>query len=323
MDSNNSDNNKNNIINNNKNNNSNNNINSKKGRKSASLNLAEWVPTGATEGQNTATKMTSLEWATQFLADVKDRLKGEEALYEEFIRAVQEGDGSIGSLLGIAKALLVKHDDLYSSLQDFVRRSASDNGGAIFEPPHNMKNKGRRVAGRRGYKKPGFTWLLDVAKTDAPTVLSRSTLDRLSRTPTNHSLKDVAVFAPVDPSKKATGRYQGSGGGRFSTAFPMSDLDRKILDASRLPGPLDYQDPAKHEQMAGGRFSTAYPKSDVDWIIYRSKERPGPLDYRPRRVRKDIGVKFSDSNPKSYLDWAIYNSQQVPGPLRYDISKCL
>lgn len=103
----------------------------------------------------------------------------------------------------------------------------------------------------------------------------------------------------------------------------MSDLDRKILDASRLPGPLDYQDPAKHEQMAGGRFSTAYPKSDVDWIIYRSKERPGPLDYRPRRVRKDIGVKFSDSNPKSYLDWAIYNSQQVPGPLRYDISKCL
>ena len=291
---------------------------------SASPTPTKLVQSGEVEGQERiARKRSSLEWATQFIADVKDRLEGEEALFEEFVRAVQQGDGSIGSLLGITKALLVGHDDLYLCLQNFVRQSTSNNDSAALRYSPNAQNQGRHVVGRRGHKTRSFTWLLDVAKTDAPTVLSRSTLDRLSRTRAKPTLKDVDVFAPVDPSKKATGRYQGSGGGRFSTAFPMSDLERKILHASRLPGPLDYQNPAKHQQMAGGRFSTAYPKSDVDWTIYRSKQRPGPLDYRPRRVRKDIGVKFSDSNPKSYLDWAIYNSQQVPGPLRYDISKCL
>ena len=137
------------------------------------------------------------------------------------------------------------------------------------------------------------------------------------------SIKDTDVIDQLDPRKKPTGRYQGSGGGRFSTAFPMSNLERKILDASRLPGPLDYQDPSKHRELPGGEFSTACPKSDVDWIIYHSKQSPGPSDYRPRHIRKKMGVKFSDANPKSYLDWAIYNAQEVPGPLRYDVSKCL
>ena len=271
-----------------------------------------------------ATEMTSLEWAKQFIADVKNRLSGEDALFEEFIRAVQESDGSIGSLLSTTKALLTEHDDLYLSFKDFVLRQseklpAKSNDASIPMPNTSPK----RGASRRSTKKRAFTWLLDVAKTTAPTVLSRNTLERLSCAPIKHNLKDMPVLPPDDPSKKATGRYQGSGGGRFSTAFPMSDLERKILDASRLPGPLDYQDPKKCTKMSGGRFSTAKPKSEVDWIIYHSKAQPGPLDYMPCSVRKNMGVKFSDANPKSYLDWAIYNAQQVPGPLRYDISKCL
>ena len=271
---------------------------------------------------------TSLEWATRFLGDVKDRLKHEPALFEEFIRSVEHGDGTIGSVLSVTRALLVGHEDLISSMENIARQRAFSNSNSDVELSQHGKRsshtlKPSRKTNRRGQKRRGFTWLLDVAKTDAPVVLRRTTLERLSKAPVRYSINDNPAFVPIEPGKGATGRYQGSGGGRFSTAFPMSNLERTILDASRLPGPLDYQDPSKHHELPGGEFSTARPKSDVDWLIYHSKQRPGPSDYRPRLSRKKVGVKFSDANPKSYLDWAIYNAQQVPGPLRYDISKCM
>lgn len=268
------------------------------------------------EAKKAAAPMSTLEWATSFMSKMKERLKEEESLYVEFIREVQKGDGSVSSLLSVAKAVLVDHKDLYFSLKDFVRNSGPSSDHVDILSQSKQSNHRRRNLSK---KRRVFTWILDVARTDAPGILSKKTLKRLSTL----SPKKNLAYLKNDPSRKATGRYQGSGGGRFSTAFPLSSLDRAILDASRSPGPSDYQNPKAKRSMSGGRFSTARPKSDVDWVIYHAKQRPGPLDYKPKSIRMEGGVKFSDSNPKSYLDWAIFNSQQVPGPLRYDISKCM
>ena len=77
----------------------------------------------------------------------------------------------------------------------------------------------------------------------------------------------------------------------------------------------------KYLKMGGGRFSTAYPKSDVDWKILRSQKIPGPGAYNPVPLPHILGAaKISTANPKSYLDWAVYYTRDQPGPAAYDIS---
>ena len=92
------------------------------------------------------------------------------------------------------------------------------------------------------------------------------------------------AYSPVDLS--------GPGGGRFSNANPMSDIDWTISRSKSIPGPGQY--PQTPLQLAGGgRFSTANPKGELDWIVYRSKHIPGPSEYgTPELVKMEGGVMF-------------------------------
>jgi len=300
---------------------------------------------------------SNLEWATAFLGRVEKRLEGEEEMYKEFVNALRQGDGTLGSVQTVAKAVLSEHADLMQELDDYIRRSMVKNSlkqtsNAKQHRPKSAVPASRSASSRnlrrtgmsnlsasssssqsvmhssnsttkiRRRKKKGkhWNWILDVAKTTTPTEMKKVTLARLQRIPTKIHPKDYKRPKSAYP----TGRYANSGGsGRFSTAFPMTDLERKILDASRCPGPSDYQDPGKKRILPGGGFSNSNPKSDVDWIIYRAKQLPGPLDYQPELLPTGASVgKISDANPKNYLEWAVYYSKQTPGPDEYDINLC-
>ena len=298
---------------------------------------------------------SNLEWATAFLGRVEKRLEGEEEMYKEFVNALRHGDGTLGSVQTVAKAVLSEHADLMQELDDYIRRSMVKNSlkqtskqhrpKSAVPASHSASSRNVRRTGmsnlsasssssqsvmhssnsttkirRRKKKGKHWNWILDVAKTTSPTEMKKVTLARLQKIPTKINPKDYRRPKSAYP----TGRYANSGGsGRFSTAFPMSDLERKILDASRCPGPSDYQDLSKKRILPGGGFSNSNPKSDVDWIIYRAKQLPGPLDYQPELPPTGASVgKISDANPKNYLEWAVYYSKQTPGPDEYDINLC-
>ena len=91
------------------------------------------------------------------------------------------------------------------------------------------------------------------------------------------------------------------GGGKFSDANPLSDLDWTISRSKTIPGP-SYQ-PAR-EKIGGGRFSTAKPKGELDWIVYRSKHIPGPSQYgTPEMVTMEGGVLFGpDGGPGEFTN---------------------
>jgi len=103
-----------------------------------------------------------------------------------------------------------------------------------------------------------------------------------------------------------------------SSSIPKESWnDRYALRDNRTKPTGRYVEPG------GGRFSTAYPKSDVDWTILRSQEVPGPGRYNPKMLPSILGAaKISEANPKSYLDWEVYRSKEIPGPSAYDISLC-
>ncbi len=292
---------------------------------------------------------SNLEWATAFLGRVEKRLQleGESELYKEFVDALRAGDGTLQSVQTVAKAILSKHPDLMGELDDYVLQSIviKRKGHSMMrsksaqrtkhsikkeETNHEKKITTQSAAKinlqqrKRKKKTKHWNWILDVAKTPKTTAMKKETLVRLQKIP--NKIDPLNWKRPVN--SYPTGRYRGSvgGSGKFSTAFPMSNLERTILNASRCPGPSDYQDRISNSELElpGGQFSTSYPKSDVDWIIYRSKQIPGPLCYRPKLPRNGRGaIKISDANPKNYLEWAEYFSMQTPGPSEYRIDLCL
>ena len=287
------------------------------------------------------TKVSNLEWATAFLGRVERRLVDDPALYQEFVDALRQGDGTLGSVRVVANAILSEHPDLMNELDNYIRRSMEESkekknrttkrtqsarrsrssGSVTLEQQLVRSTKNLSLRPRRRKKVKHWNWILDSAKTPNPTAMKKETLKRLQRQP---KVIDPAEWKrPL--SSYPTGRYKNRGINQvFSTAYPMTNLERIILDASRAPGPSEYQDPSKPRILPGGEFSTANPKNDVDWIIYRSKNIPGPSAYKPRSMRSGNGAtKISDANPNNYLDWAIYYSKQTPGPSEYDISLCL
>jgi hypothetical protein len=108
-------------------------------------------------------------------------------------------------------------------------------------------------------------------------------------------------------------------GGRFSTAFPMSDLDWKIKTAAAMPGPGEYNVPTGMKE-SGGKFSSSYSKSAVEWDIYRASFLPGPGTYDIPHVLAGHACRFSQGHPKSDVEWTIYNASQVPGPGAYNVA---
>ena len=284
---------------------------------------------------------SNLEWATAFLGRVEQRLESEAEMYKAFVDALREGDGTLASVQTIATAVLLEHPDLMQELDDYVRQS-------MATQRQTKRNLGRAKSARRARlntsevqaqltttapssattgslrrrkKIKHWNWILDVAKTPKLTAMKKVTLKRLQKIP--NKIDPAEWNRPK--SSYPTGRYRGAAGGsgKFSTAFPMTNLELTILNASRCPGPSEYQDPTKKRVLPGGEFSTSYPKSDVDWIIYRAKQIPGPLTYTPQLIQSKGGLKISDANPKTYLEWAEYYSKQTPGPSEYDINLCL
>jgi hypothetical protein len=94
------------------------------------------------------------------------------------------------------------------------------------------------------------------------------------------------------PGAYQVGGIQKIGGGRFSNANPMSDIDWTISRSKHIPGPGKYP-VGGIQKIGGGRFSTAKPKGEIDWIVYRSKDLPGPSEYgTPELVKMEGGVLF-------------------------------
>ena len=109
---------------------------------------------------------------------------------------------------------------------------------------------------------------------------------------------------PDEPGPASyTVKYPGDriGGGRMSTANPLSDIDWTIIRSKSIPGPGQY--PQTPLQLAGGgRFSTANPKGELDWIQYRSKHIPGPSHYgTPQLVKMEGGVLFGPEDGPEYF----------------------
>lgn len=72
---------------------------------------------------------------------------------------------------------------------------------------------------------------------------------------------------------------------------------------------------------AGGRFSTAFPKTELDWIVYRARENPGPAVYGAPKLPTPSGGRFNESNPKGELDWIEYRARQLPAPGDHDVDR--
>jgi len=120
-------------------------------------------------------------------------------------------------------------------------------------------------------------------------------------------------------STSSSAAYKG-GGGKFSEAVPKSDLDWKILEAARTPGPGSYKIPNLSEPPPfAGRIPFGLPSSYLDAPLRTSATIPGPGQYyKPEATLSPSGGKFNLSKPKSELDWQIFNAAQTPGPGAYE-----
>ena len=111
------------------------------------------------------------------------------------------------------------------------------------------------------------------------------------------------------------------GGRKFSTANPLSEVDRLIMEARHKPGPgqygpllVDFKGRSVLANTTGG-FSTAQPLGELDWLAKRARDVPGPGQYHlPGTGDGFNGGKFSTPSPKSDVDWLIHEAKSKPGP---------
>ena len=69
-------------------------------------------------------------------------------------------------------------------------------------------------------------------------------------------------------------------------------------DATRdVPGPASYDITGKTFVTSGGRFSTAFPMDDVEWVMLRASKLPGPNEYSPVSVMGKVPVSTIQSAP--------------------------
>ena len=109
-----------------------------------------------------------------------------------------------------------------------------------------------------------------------------------------------------------------------------SDLEKTIREASKTPGPIDYQkdviESSPAATIGGGRFSTAFPMTSLEIIEARSKEIPGPNSYFastggvPQFSIPPGAPKFSTTVPKTPMDLLMLRSAETPGPGQYRVT---
>jgi hypothetical protein len=147
------------------------------------------------------------------------------------------------------------------------------------------------------------------------------------------------------PPRYADAHMKGAsdrlGGGKFSTAYPLSNLERNILLASRLPGPADYQNGVnKKEEFKPGPYGSGLGKSKrtsgpiiskskipnmTEQAIIDGSRKPFWVHKQgdDKKIRKRIGGsvgKISDANPLTEFDLIVNRSKSTPGPLDYDLN---
>jgi len=151
----------------------------------------------------------------------------------------------------------------------------------------------------------------------------KSSLDwdiyRAARTPGPGAYHVSDGRSSASGSRGGAASYKG-GGGKFSEAVPKSDLDWKILEAARTPGPGSYKIPNLSEPPPfAGRIPFGMPSSYLDAPLRTAATIPGPGQYyKSEETLSPSGGKFNLSKPKSELDWQIFNAAQTPGPGAYE-----
>ena len=128
-----------------------------------------------------------------------------------------------------------------------------------------------------------------------------------------------AAKTPGPGSYKIDSKYDRPAGGHFNTSNPKGDVEWKIYNSGNIPGPGQYDLPTAQSTMKGGKFSMANPKSDIDWQIYEAARSPGPGSYNIGKRPKDSSMKFNTSKPKTDIEWKIYEAAGMPGPGQYKV----
>ena len=119
-------------------------------------------------------------------------------------------------------------------------------------------------------------------------------------------------------------------GGRFSTAYPETEIETIQRLSSTTPGPAEYQRYAEvrlaegnptdtkvaaERRIQGTTIGTRLPTM-TELAYRRGLQTPGAgkvID--DSCVRKRQGVaKMSEGNAKTDVEWAIYRAEQTPGP---------
>ena len=64
-----------------------------------------------------------------------------------------------------------------------------------------------------------------------------------------------------------------------------------------VPGPASYETTGSTFVTSGGRFSTAFPMDDVEWVMLRASKLPGPNEYSPVAVMGKVPISTVKSAP--------------------------
>mmetsp|Transcript_29542 Transcript_29542/g.60396 ORF Transcript_29542/g.60396 Transcript_29542/m.60396 type:complete len:372 (-) Transcript_29542:221-1336(-) len=112
-------------------------------------------------------------------------------------------------------------------------------------------------------------------------------------------------------------------GGKFSTAYPKSEVDEKMFKALREPGPGEYETVITNRAMPlqclrGGGMSNSKRITELDTLQARARKTPGPgANGAVDGPRPHFGCKFQLANVPTELDIIEKNSKKSPAPHDY------
>ena len=141
------------------------------------------------------------------------------------------------------------------------------------------------------------------------------------------------VMETPGPGAYQVGGLDKIGGGKFSNAHPMSDIDWTISRygggvASGVFGGflflfLFFFVGVLAVVVAATLFVAVFLPFN-HWSLFfhkqpytRAKTIPGPGQYPQPPLQLASGGRFSTAKPKGELDWIVYRSKHIPGPSKY------
>ena len=205
-----------------------------------------------------------------------------------------------------------------SDLDIIIARSSSMPGASAYKPKFQVQSK---------YHSNPSQMLMRLPFNSE--TMAESELRRLSKLPGPPRYSDAYMTA-------ASERLNG---GKFSTAYPPSALDTCILNASRNPGPVDYQPTTNKTKFQPGPYGAGLgtSKKTNGAIISKSKiptmteqamingsRQPFWVHDQgdDKKIKASVGGnvgRISTANPKSDVEWMIDRAKDTPGPSEYDV----